>query len=129
MRIEFPRRGLLWYFMSSCYHKKRYCHNWVEVFTFISRIYIDKSFSKILLVKRYSHVRQTVRRACGHGDMGTGPHQVLAAILTLFRPGGTDYAHHILMYIENHRRTCVCNVCIKEVLLNVLHQSFCNWIY
>ena len=37
------------------------------------------------------------RRACGHVDMGTCPHQVLAATLTLSQPGGTDYAHPILM--------------------------------
>ena len=39
------------------------------------------------------------RRACGHGDMGTGPHQVFAATLTLFQPGvgGSDYAHRILV--------------------------------
>ena len=72
------------------------------------------------------------RRTCGSVDVGTSPHQVMAATLTLIRPGGTDYDHHILMSppsFETHRHACVCNVCIKEVLLNVLHQSFCNWIY
>ena len=47
-------------------------------------------------------------RVCGHGDMGTGPHQVLAATLILFQPGGEDYAHRILMSppsFERHRRT------------------------
>ena len=29
-----------------------------------------------------------VRRACGHVDVGTSPHQVLAATLTLSQPGG-----------------------------------------
>ena len=29
-------------------------------------------------------------------DVGTCPHQVLAATLTLSQPGGTDYAHPIL---------------------------------
>jgi hypothetical protein len=28
------------------------------------------------------------RRACGHGDKGTGPHQVLTPTLTLFQPAG-----------------------------------------
>ena len=32
-----------------------------------------------------------IRRACGHGDMETDPHQVMAATLTLFQPWGTDY--------------------------------------
>ena len=36
----------------------------------------------------------TRRRACGHVDVGTCPHQVLAATLTLSQPGGADYAHH-----------------------------------
>ena len=31
----------------------------------------------------------------GIGDLRTGPHKVLAATLTLFQPGETDYAHHI----------------------------------
>ena len=30
----------------------------------------------------------TIRRACGHVDVGTCPHQVLAATLTLSQPGG-----------------------------------------
>ena len=35
----------------------------------------------------------------GHGDMGTGHHQVLATTLTLSQPGGggADYAHSIVM--------------------------------
>jgi hypothetical protein len=48
------------------------------------------------------------RRAFGHGDIGTSPHQVLAAALALFQPRGTDYAHHILMSppgFERHKRT------------------------
>ena len=38
------------------------------------------------------------RLACGHGDMGTGPHQVLAATLMLFQPGGAYYAHPLLKF-------------------------------
>ena len=48
-----------------------------------------------------------VRRACGHVDVGTRPHQVLTSTLTLSQPGGTDYAHPILMStpsFESHRR-------------------------
>ena len=49
------------------------------------------------------------KRACGHKDMGTGSHQVWAAILTLFQPGprGADYALHILISppsFGSHRR-------------------------
>ena len=48
------------------------------------------------------------RRACENVDLGTCPHQVLAAALTLSQPGGTDYVHPILVStpsFENHRRT------------------------
>ena len=49
-----------------------------------------------LLISETVLIRETVFRcACGHGDMRTGPHKVLAATLTLFQPGGTDYAHRI----------------------------------
>ena len=34
-------------------------------------------------------------------DMGTGPHQVLAATLTQFQPEGSDFAHLILMSPAN----------------------------
>ena len=50
------------------------------------------------------------RHPCGHGNVGTGSHQVLATTLTLFQPGGADYAHHILIILmsppsfESHRR-------------------------
>ena len=49
------------------------------------------------------------RRACGHVDMGTRPHQVLAATLIISQPGGADYAHPILVStpsFEIHRRAC-----------------------
>ena len=48
-----------------------------------------------------------LRRTCGHVDVGTCPHQVLAATLTLSQPGGADYAHPILVStpsFESHRR-------------------------
>ena len=32
-----------------------------------------------------------------YGDVGTGPHQVLAATLPLFQADGADHADHILM--------------------------------
>ena len=89
-------------------------------------------FESQTCIKQVFSISDKLRPACGHGDIGTGPHQVLAATLTLFTPGGTDYAHHIPMSppsFGTHRRAGVCNVCIKEVLLNALHQSFCNWIY
>ena len=47
-----------------------------------------------------------IRQACGHGKVGTGPHQVLAATLTISQPKGVDYAHPILMSppsFESHR--------------------------
>ena len=37
------------------------------------------------------------RRACVHGDIDTGPHQVVSATLVLFQLRGADYAHHKLM--------------------------------
>ena len=38
-----------------------------------------------------------LRRACRHVDVGTCPHQVLVATLTLSQPRGADYAHPILV--------------------------------
>ena len=51
------------------------------------------------------------RHACGHVDVGTCPHQVLAATLTLSQPWGVgaDYARPILVStpsFESHRRAC-----------------------
>ena len=47
------------------------------------------------------------RRACGHVDVGTCPHQVLAANFTLFQQGGgADSVHPILVStpsFESHR--------------------------
>jgi hypothetical protein len=43
-------------------------------------------------------IKPFIRRTCGHVDVGTCPHQVLASTLTLSQPGGgADYAHPILM--------------------------------
>ena len=47
--------------------------------------------------------------ACGQVDVGTCPHQVFAATLTLSQPVGADYAHPILVStpsFESHRRAC-----------------------
>ena len=46
---------------------------------------------------------------CEHVDVGTCPHQVLAATLTLSQPAGADYAHPILvstLSFKSHRRDC-----------------------
>ena len=43
----------------------------------------------------------TFRHACGHVDVGTCLHQVLAGTLTLFQQGGgADYAHHINQFVK-----------------------------
>ena len=50
------------------------------------------------------HTRQACLWAWGREDWS---HQVLVATLTLFQPGGADYAHHILMSppsFESNRR-------------------------
>ena len=62
-------------------------------------------------IGRLSHYYQPVaasvgRRACGPVDVGTCPHQVLAATLTASQP---DYAHTIQVYtpcFESHRCAC-----------------------
>ena len=57
------------------------------------------------------------RRACGHVDQGTCPHQVLAATLTLSQPGGADYAHPILVFtpsFESHRRACLLGITVTQ---------------
>ena len=62
------------------------------------------------------------RRACGHVDVGTCPHQVFAATLTLFQPGGADYAHHILVStpsFESHRRACI------DILCDIVQHLLC----
>ena len=40
----------------------------------------------MLSLKDVDHL--LIRRTCGHVDVGTCPHQVLAATLTLSQPGG-----------------------------------------
>ena len=42
----------------------------------------------LLKVSKVVKVLNNVRRACGYVDVGTCPHQVLAATLTLSQPGG-----------------------------------------
>ena len=47
-----------------------------------------------------------VRLACGHGDVGTCPHQVCCSHLNPISTKGADYAHPILMSplsFESHR--------------------------
>ena len=50
--------------------------------------FFETDFKTALAVSKV----MTCRRACGHVDVGTCPHQVLAATLTLSQPGGADYA-------------------------------------
>ena len=48
------------------------------------------------------------RRACGHGDMGTCPHQDLAVSLTLFHPcWGGDHTMMSPLSFESHRCACI----------------------
>ena len=61
-----------------------------------------------------------IRRACGHVDVGTCPHQVLAATLTLYQPEGADYAHPVLVStpsFENHRRAC------SKYIINMINDT------
>ena len=62
-----------------------------------------------------------LRRACGHVDVGTSPHQVLAATLTLSQPVGADYTHPILVStpsFESHRRAWTTYMYVYTNLLN-----------
>ena len=45
-----------------------------------------KSANDIFMSNRW--ILSLLRPACGHVDVGTCPHQVLAATLTLSQPGG-----------------------------------------
>ena len=50
-------------------------------------------------------------------DVGTCPHQVLAAPLALSQPRGADYAHPILVStpsFESHRRACICMLALFQ---------------
>ena len=61
-------------------------------------------------IQQDSKMLTQLRPACGLVDVGTCPHQVLAATLTLSQPGGADYAHPILVStpnFESHRRACI----------------------
>ena len=63
-----------------------------------------------------------VQGACGHVDVGTCPHQVLAVTLTQSQPGGADYAHSILVStqsFESHRRTCSVSAPATVPLFNI----------
>ena len=70
-----------------------------------------------LLLQNYSYniifiFLSTLRRACGHVDEGTCPHQVLAATLTLSQPGEqimpTQYCSILVSTpsFEIHRHAC-----------------------
>ena len=66
---------------------------------------------------RQLHLHTYIRRACGHVDVGTCPHQVLAAPLALSQPRGADYAHPILVStpsFESHRRACICMLALFQ---------------
>ena len=53
--------------------------------------YVIKGFTTTTWTE-FCHLFCVYRRACEHVDVGTCPHQVLAATLTLSQPGGADYA-------------------------------------
>ena len=64
--------------------------------------------------------------------VGTCPHQVLAATLTLFQPGGTDYAHSILMSppsFESHRRAWYVTNKHEPQILKIFLLCFCLIFY
>ena len=70
-------------------------------------------FIPIFLLTRQHTLRNACkalssRRACGHVDVGTCPHQGLAVTLTLSQPGGTgggaNYAHPILVSTPEYNR-------------------------
>ena len=65
----------------------------------------SKNLTRIL-VENADNFKFTInRRACGQGDMGTGPHHVLTATSTLLQPGGeADSAHLILMFWKPQAR-------------------------
>ena len=79
------------------------------------------------------------RRACGHVDEGTCPHQVLAATLTLSQPGGADQAHPILVStpsFESQRRACRlpgvygCRICNVEcIICGCNYYDKLVWLY
>ena len=76
------------------------------------------------------------RRACRHVYVGTCPHQVLAATLTLFQPGGTYHAHCILMSppsFESHRRACYFQLATAVSNKSIIHNrpkvsSLFDWL-
>ena len=59
------------------------------------------------------------RRACGHVDVGTCPHQVLAATLTLSQPRGARLCPPYTALVsspsfESHRRACLHEVMVTK---------------
>ena len=72
------------------------------------------------------HTLVVTRRACGHVDVGTCPHQVLAVTLTQSQPGGADYAHSTLVStqsFESHRCACSVSAPATVPLFNI-----CLWL-
>ena len=69
------------------------------------------TYLKDILSQSTKNTYSYSRHACGHGDVGTCPHQVFAVTLTLSQPGGgADYAHPILVSptsFESHRHACM----------------------
>ena len=61
---------------------------------------ISKEFLGHLLPFQSWFLKSRFRRACGHVDVGTCPHQILAATLTVFRPVDTQYKN-IMYYVSN----------------------------
>ena len=68
--------------------------------THIKAVFFFELHQKIIPPKTYTSLLLG-RRACGHVDMGMGPHQVLAITLTLSQPGGRLCPHPSF---ESHRR-------------------------
>ena len=67
------------------------------------------------------------RHVCGHVDVGTCPHQVLPATLTLSQPGGADYAFPLLVStpsFESHRRACALRFVMKNRSISSLINNF-----
>ena len=90
------------------------CNSWssADYFLFLPHLKVKTTFLETFVNFKplnMGRVRTNCRRACGHGDVGTCPHQDLTATLTIWFPGGAYYAHHILMSLqsfENQGRTC-----------------------
>ena len=82
--------------------------------------YVHFSLCRLLSTYRY------IRHACVHLDVGTCPHQVLTATLTLFQPEGGGQIMptiYILMSnsaYESNRRASICFHAVKK---GVYHRT------